>query len=48
MPNKERSSKPFAERVKDRLRDLADEITAVLEGALNPVPAPVPVRIRRR
>jgi hypothetical protein len=47
MPNDERPAKPLTDRIKERLRDLADEVSAVLEGLLNPVPAPVPVRVRR-
>jgi hypothetical protein len=47
MASKERNQPTLIERLKDKLRDLADEVSSVLEGMLHPAPAPVPVRIRR-
>jgi hypothetical protein len=43
-----RKKKPLQERIKDRIRDLADEVVGALEGLLNPEPEPIPVRVRRR
>jgi hypothetical protein len=47
MGEQQRRKKPLRERIKDRIRDLADEVVGALEGLLTPEPEPIPVRIRR-
>jgi hypothetical protein len=47
MASKERNQPSLIERLKDKLRDLGDEVSGMLEGLLYPTPAPVPVRVRR-
>jgi hypothetical protein len=41
------SKKPLTERIKERLRDLVDELVGTVEGAFLPQPVPIPVRPRR-
>ena len=44
----QRSNKPIAERIKDKIRGLLDELVEAIDGLLQPQPQPVPVRSRRR
>jgi hypothetical protein len=44
----QRSKKPIAERIKDKIRDLLDELVEALDGLLQPQPVPIPARGRRR
>lgn len=39
-------NKPLHERIKERIKQLADEVVGTLEDMLNPRPAPIPVRVR--
>ena len=42
------SSKPISDTIKEKLRELADQIVEVIEGALQPEPRLVPIPIRSR
>jgi hypothetical protein len=44
-----RPKKPLTDRIKDRLRDLVDDVLGTLEGLAHPEPqlVPIPVRTRR-
>ena len=46
--NEKRPKKPLTDRIKDRLRDMVDELVGTLESLANP-PAllPIPARARR-
>jgi hypothetical protein len=41
------SKKPLTDRIKERLRDLVDELVGTIEGLALPQPVPIPVRPRR-
>ena len=47
--HQKRPKKPLTDRIKERLRDLVDEVLEILDGIAHPpaVPIPVPVRNRR-
>jgi hypothetical protein len=47
MGEDKRRKKPLADRIKERLRDLVDELVDSLEGLVLPQPEPIPVRIKR-
>lgn len=47
VDHEKRPKKPLTERVKDKLRDLVDELVGTIEGLAVPPPMPVPVRPRR-
>jgi hypothetical protein len=42
-----RPKKPLSERIKERLRDMVDEVVGTFEGLAHPQPLPIPVRTRR-
>ena len=42
-----RNEKPLTDRIKERLRDLVDELVGTIEGLTMPQPVPIPVRPRR-
>lgn len=43
-----RPKKPLTDRIKERLRDMVDELVGTFEGLAHPPqPLPIPVRIRR-
>jgi hypothetical protein len=42
-----RPKKPLTDRIKDRLRDMVDELVGALEELASPPPMPIPVRTRR-
>ena len=44
MGNDQRRKKPLTDRIKERLRDLVDDLVESLEGLVVPQPEPVPVR----
>ena len=46
--NEKHPKKPLTDRIKDRLRDMVDELVGTIESLANP-PAllPIPVRARR-
>jgi hypothetical protein len=47
MGEDKRRKKPLADRIKERLRDLVDDLVESLEGlVVVPQPAPIPVRKR--
>jgi len=46
--HQKRPKKPLTDRIKDRLRDLVDEVLGTLEGLAHPPPMPVPVPVRSR
>jgi hypothetical protein len=48
MGEDKRRKKPLTDRIKERLRDLVDDLVGTLEGLVVPQPEPVPVRIRTR
>jgi hypothetical protein len=48
MGKQQGHDKPLHERIKERIKQLADEVVGTLEGLLNPPPAPVPVRSKYR
>jgi hypothetical protein len=48
MGEDQRRKKPLTDRIKERLRDLVDDLVGTLEGLVVPQPEPVPVRIRTR
>ena len=48
MGEDERRKKPLTDRIKERLRDLVDDLVGSLEGLVVPQPEPVPVRTRTR
>lgn len=43
-----RKEKPLRDRIKERLRDLVDDVVGALEGLVVPQPEPVPVPVRQR
>jgi hypothetical protein len=45
--NEKRPKKPLTDRIKDRLRDMVDELVGTIEGLAHPQPLPIPVRTRR-
>jgi len=47
MGKDQRRKKPLADRIKEKFRDLVDDLVDTLEGLVIPQPEPVPVRIRR-
>jgi hypothetical protein len=44
MGEDQRRKKPLTDRIKERLRDLVDDLVGSLEGVLLPQPEPVPIR----
>jgi hypothetical protein len=48
MGEDQRRKKPLTDRIKERLRDLVDDVVGALEGLVVPQPEPVPVRTRTR
>ena len=48
MGKQQGRDKPLNERIKERIKHLADEVVGTLEGLLNPPPEPVPVRSKYR
>jgi hypothetical protein len=48
MSEAQSRKKPLHERIKERIKHLADEVVGTLEGLLNPEPARVPVRVRSK
>ncbi len=47
MSRQQRSKRPFAERIKDKIKTLLDDLVEALDGILEPEPQPVPVRVPR-
>lgn len=45
--NEKRPKKSLTERIKERLRDMVDELVGTIEGLAHPQPLPIPVRTRR-
>jgi hypothetical protein len=45
--NEKRPKKPLTDRIKDRLRDMVDELVGTIESLANPPALPIPVRARR-
>jgi hypothetical protein len=43
-----RPKKPLTDRIKERLRDLVDEVLGTLEELAHPTPMPVPIPVRTR
>ena len=43
----QKRKKPLRERIKDRIRDLADELVRALDGLLQPAPQRVRIPVRR-
>lgn len=48
MGEDQRRKKPLTDRIKEKLRDLVDDLVDSLEGLVVPQPEPIPVRTRRR
>jgi hypothetical protein len=48
MGEDQRRKKPLLDRIKERLRDLVDDVVGSLEGLVVPQPEPVPIRTRTR
>jgi hypothetical protein len=48
MGEDKRRKKPLADRIKERLRDLVDDLVGTLEGLVVPQPEPIPIRKRYR
>jgi hypothetical protein len=46
MGEDKRRKKPLTDRIKERLRDLVDDLVGSLEGLVVPQPEPIPVRKR--
>jgi len=46
MNEQQGRNKPLHERIKERIKHLADEVVGTLDALLNPRPAPIPVRVR--
>jgi len=44
--DKKRRKKPLTDRIKERLRDLIDDVMGSLEGLVLPEPVPIPIRKR--
>lgn len=48
MGEDKRRKKPLTDRIKERLRDLVDDVVGAIEGLVVPQPEPVPVPVRTR
>jgi hypothetical protein len=46
MGEDKRRKKPLTDQIKERLRDLIDDLVGSLEGLVLPEPVPIPVRKR--